>query len=336
MIKRKAIILLSGGLDSTIVVHLMREQNVALVCLHFTSPFCTCNSGCKDKNFAMATASKLNLPYLVKFMGKKYLDIVASPRYGYGKNMNPCIDCRIHKFKLAKKVMNEEHADFIITGEVLGQRPMSQNLRAMQLIEKESKLEGLVLRPLSANVLEPTIPEKKGWIDRKDLLAITGRSRKKQLELTKILNIEYNDYSCPAGGCRLTMKSYSMKLKDLLKYNVKLTFKDVYLLNKGRHFRISEDFKIIVGRNQTENELLDKFANNGEIKMWARDHNSPLCIGIGQADTDKLRIMAGICGRYTDCKNNENINIVYRFREKDNYLEAGPFDPEEILKYKIC
>src|SRR6266567_8847193 len=182
--QRKALALLSGGLDSTLAVKVMLDQGIAVEALNFTSPFCTCtgkNAGCKSE--AVRVASEFNIPIKVVHKGVEYLEIVRNPRHGYGKGMNPCIDCRIFLLRKAKEYMAECGADFVITGEVLGQRPMSQRRDTLNVIERESGLEGLLLRPLSARHFEPTIPEKEGWVDRDKLLAIEGRSRKKQMNL---------------------------------------------------------------------------------------------------------------------------------------------------------
>jgi len=335
MKKPKAIILISGGLDSTLVAHVMREQNVDVLILFFSNPFSMCDSGCSSKNLAEATAERLSVPFRVVYMDQEYLDLIASPKHGYGKNMNPCIDCRIYMLKLAKKIMEKEECDFTVTGEVLGQRPMSQHLKALKLIEREANLAGLVLRPLSAKVLEPTVPEKEGWIDKSKFPVLTGRSRKGQFELARNFGLEKKDYLSPGGGCRLTMQDYAKKFKDLLKYNDKINLNDVILLNKGRHFRISNDFKIIVGRNEQENNFLEKMVNNSEVKLWARDFVGPVCIGFGNVNKDNLKVMAGICGRYSDCPGVEKISFIYYYNGIENTVEAFSYDHNRVLDYKI-
>ncbi|MEW6007462.1 MAG: hypothetical protein AB1595_04845 [bacterium] len=248
----KAIALLSGGLDSILAVKLILEQGIEIIALNFTSPFCQCNrkNGCGLESKKVADLFKI--PLKVERLAEEYLEMVKNPRYGYGKNMNPCIDCRILIFKKAKAYMEELGASFVISGEVLGERPMSQRRRAMEIIEQDSGLTGLVLRPLSAKLFSPTIPEKEGWVEREKLLAITGRSRKPQMKLAEDLGI--TDYPCPAGGCLLTDPKFASKMKDLLKYNPDFTMNDVWLLKLGRHFRLSHLTKLIVGRNEKENK----------------------------------------------------------------------------------
>jgi tRNA-uridine 2-sulfurtransferase len=198
MQKRKAIALLSGGLDSTLAVKVLLDQGVEVEALNFTSPFCTCtgkNAGCKSE--AVRVAEEFKIPIKVMHKGAEYLEILRNPKHGYGKGMNPCIDCRIYLLRKAKEYMQESGADFVFTGEVLGQRPMSQRRDTLNVIERESGLKGLLLRPLSAKHFEPTIPEIEGWVDREKLLSIHGRSRKEQMDLAAELDVK--NYPWPAA-----------------------------------------------------------------------------------------------------------------------------------------
>ena len=256
---RKAIGLLSGGLDSTIAVGLMVDLGIEVIALNFTSPFCTCtskNAGCKNQ--AVKVSEKFNIKIKSVYMGQEYINMVANPKYGYGRNLNPCLDCRIMMFKKAKEAMMEEGASFVFTGEVLGQRPMSQRRDAMNIIERDSGLKGLILRPLSAKHFDPTIPEKEGIVDRERLLDLTGRSRKAQIELAETMGI--NDYPCASGGCLLTEFNFAGRMRDLIKHTEAPAVKDTKLLRVGRHFRIDENCKVIVGRDQSENEKLERLS----------------------------------------------------------------------------
>lgn len=213
----KALALLSGGLDSTLAVKLMLDQGIYVEAINFVTPFCLCRrSGCG----AYEVAKRFNIPLKVVTVGLDYLRVVRKPKFGYGRGMNPCIDCRIFMLKKAKKYAKETGASFIFTGEVLDERPMSQHRKALEIIEKEAGLKGKILRPLSAKLLPQTEAEIKGWVDRTKLLGIRGRSRKKQIELAKKFGI--NDYPCPAGGCLLTYKEFANKLKEL--FNLKRKF----------------------------------------------------------------------------------------------------------------
>jgi tRNA-specific 2-thiouridylase len=296
--QRKALALLSGGLDSTLAVKVMLEQGIQVEALNFTSPFCTCtgkNAGCKSE--AVRVADELKIPIKVMNKGLEYLEIVRNPKHGYGKGMNPCIDCRIFLLRKAKAYMDKSGADFVITGEVLGQRPMSQRRNAMQLIERESGLEGLLLRPLSAGHFAPTIPEREGWVDRNRLPSIQGRSRKEQMELAEELDIK--NYPCPAGGCLLTELSFVSKIKDVFDHAEQLNVRDFQLLKTGRHFRVGKGTKVIVGRNEAENEALERMAKPDEVTMRWTEGSSPIGLVTGILDEPLLETAAKILLRYT-------------------------------------
>jgi len=301
---KKAVALLSGGLDSTLAVKLMLEQGIEVHALNFLTVFCTCTSkGCAHQ--ATKVAEEFNVPIKVMNITTEYMEIVKNPKYPRGRNMNPCIDCRIFTFKKAKEFMEEIGASFVITGEVLGQRPMSQRKQAIMTIEKESGLQGLIVRPLSAKFFEPTIPEKERIIDRNRLLDISGRRRNQQMALAKEFSI--NDYPCPAGGCLLTDKGFSARLKDLLKYAPDYDISDLHLLKIGRHFRISDSLKFIVGRDEKENERLVSFSKNGDYIFetidipgpigLARCRDSTMCCPYPQKH---IELIASILVRYSD------------------------------------
>ena len=296
--QRKAIALLSGGLDSTLAVKVLLDQGITVEALNFTSPFCTCtgkNAGCKSE--AVRVAEEFKIPIKVMHKGADYLDIIKNPKHGHGKGMNPCIDCRIFLLKKAKEYMLESGADFVFTGEVLGQRPMSQRRDTLRIIEKESGLEGLLLRPLSAKHFNPTIPELEGWVDRDKLLAIQGRSRKKQFELAAELDVK--NYPCPAGGCLLTELSFVGKVRDVFDHSDQLNLRDFRLLKLGRHFRIGDRTKVIVGRNEAENELLERSVQAGEATLRWRDGSSPLAAVMGVTDDLLLERAGQILLRYS-------------------------------------
>ena len=254
--ERKCVALISGGLDSAVAASLMLEQGLEVHGL-----FLAMSWGCCEKEKAQACALQLGIPLMVLNVGDAYLDVIRAPKYGYGSGMNPCIDCRIYMFRIAKRYMEEIGAGFVVTGEVLGQRPMSQMRRPLSLIEADSGLEGLLLRPLSAQLLEPTLPELLGVVDRERLLRIAGRSRQEQMALAAQRKIE--GYSTPAGGCLLTDEHFATKTKDLFAHEERPTTKDMELLTIGRHFRVGPRTKVILGRNEVENLLLEGHADRG-------------------------------------------------------------------------
>ncbi|MCM8806270.1 MAG: hypothetical protein NC825_06035 [Candidatus Omnitrophica bacterium] len=255
MEKKKAVVLISGGLDSTLATHIMLQLGIELVGVHFTGIFCKCPSA-KTSCIALAheIASKINIPIKTFFKGMDYLEMVKTAPHGYGRGLNPCIDCRIYMLKKVRTLMSEVNASFIVTGEVIGQRPMSQHKKAMEIIEKESGTKGLILRPLSAHLLPPTIPEIKGIVDRNKLLAFSGRSRIPQMKLARSLGLK--DYPCPSGGCLLTDRNVAIRVADLFLHKSDFTLNDARLTTFGRHFRLDERVKIVLGRNKHENERL--------------------------------------------------------------------------------
>jgi tRNA U34 2-thiouridine synthase MnmA/TrmU len=238
----KAIALLSGGLDSTLAAKVVMQQGIELEALNFLTVFCTCTHRGESCLASQKAVDSLGIPLRVFNVSEEYLEVVKHPRHGYGSNMNPCIDCRIFMLRRAKAYMESVGASFIVTGEVLGQRPMSQRKDSMCLIEKEAGLEGSILRPLSAKFLPASIPEKEGWVDRERLLNIQGRSRKPQIKLADHFGIQ--DYPCPAGGCLLTDPGFSKRMRDLILHHPDFSLNDVHLLKVGRHFRLSPKVKL--------------------------------------------------------------------------------------------
>jgi tRNA U34 2-thiouridine synthase MnmA/TrmU len=272
--KIKAVGLLSGGLDSTLAAKIMLEQGIDVHAVNFTTPFCTCapkKNGCS--NIMTAKKQLGNIPLKRIALGDEYLNMIKSPKHGYGRGMNPCIDCRIMKIKKSLGYMIEIGASFIFTGEVLGQRPMSQHRRAIELIDKKSVDEKIIVRPLSAKKLEPTIPEIKGWLDREKLLAITGRSRKKQIALARDKNIM--EYPCPAGGCLLTDRLFADRLRDYFSFTKKISTKDIPLLKLGRHFRLDNGDKIIVARDEAECNQLENLNRPDDMMFIAENFSGP-------------------------------------------------------------
>lgn len=332
----KAIALISGGLDSTLAARLIKEQGVELIGLNTISPFCLCNrrssKGCLYG--AGEVTKKLDLRLISINVTEELLEIVKEPRHGYGSNMNPCIDCRILLFRKAKEAMQREGASFIVTGEVLGQRPMSQKLNTMRLIEEEAGLDGLVLRPLSAKILSPTIPEEQGWISRDKLLAIAGRGRREQMDLACELGI--NDYPCPSGGCLLTDPEFSKRLRDLMKYG-EFNLDGIELLKAGRHFRLNQDTKLIVGRNEKENERLFNLTQENDYLFMPKEIAGPTALGRGNFNSELIKLSCSITCRYCDLNGNINTDIIYRRipNKEERFLKVSPLTNRELENLRI-
>ena len=290
--------LISGGLDSLIACLILKLQNIEVIGLNFKSPFCICEKAYKNAECGLNLYyDKLDIKTYYLQKEDDYLDVIRNPKFGYGKNLNPCIDCRIYILKKAKLFAEKINADFIFTGEVIDQRPKSQNLKALRIIEEESNLKGKLLRPLSALMLKPTILEEKGLIDRSKLLGIKGRSRKKQLELARTHGI-LNEYNA-CGGCLLTEKEFANRMRDYLKFNNKPTMDDVRLLKYGRHFRFN-GAKIIVGRNELENNFLIHLKGADGIIMEASNVKGPVTLIQGNVEEAVIKFAARLTLRYSD------------------------------------
>ncbi len=331
----KAISLISGGLDSTLATKVVLDQGIEVVAANFVSPFCQCNhkDGCRHE--AKFVSENLHIPLIIVNTTPDFLKVLKSPKHGYGSNMNPCIDCRILMLKKGKELMDKEGASFLITGEVLGQRPMSQRRDAMRTIEKEAGVLGLVLRPLSAKLLEATIPEEKGWVDRQKLLDISGRSRKVQMKMADDYNIK--DYPCPAGGCLLTDPGFARRIKDLIDRG-DLTLDNINLLKHGRHFRLTPGAKLIVGRDQHDNGILESCAKEGDV-LLAPQEQAPGATALGKGDfrdPGLLNLAARLVARYFDAaKASNKVRVEVRRQGGPELLDVEPMTDEETKKYLI-
>lgn len=315
----KAIVLLSGGLDSKLAAQLLLEQDIQVIGVHFVSPF-------------YSSIKKQTAEYEIKeiFLDEEYIELVRNPKYGYGRNLNPCIDCKIFMLKKAKQIMKTLGASFIATGEVLKQRPMSQNYKMLQLIEKESGLEGYLLRPLSAKLLPETIPEKNKWVNRDKLLAISGKMRKKQLELAEKYGLK--DIPQPAGGCLLTDPIFSKKLKDLFTYSEKISLDDIELLKIGRHFRISENFKVVIGRNQKENDKLKSFDCELYTIVEPVDAIGPVGVAVGSYNEEQFQLFLDMVATYCD-GNSSSVKI--KNLKGDSFHNGYRTNKEYLAKLNI-
>jgi tRNA U34 2-thiouridine synthase MnmA/TrmU len=326
----KALALLSGGLDSTLAAKVVLEEGIELEALNFLTVFCTCTNRGASCLASQKAVETLGIPLKVLNISEEYLEIVKHPKHGYGSNMNPCIDCRIFILKKAKAYMEKTGASFIVTGEVLGERPMSQRRDAMRLIEKEAELEGFILRPLSAKLLPSSIPEKEGWIDRDRLLNIQGRSRKPQMALAAHFGI--HDYPCPAGGCLLTDPGFARRIKDLITHDPDFSLNDVHLLKMGRHFRMSPAVKLVVGRNEEENLKIQTFSQEGDVLLQVSHYPGPLSLLRGFVDGRVIEKAGAITARYTKAKELNEVEVFWRKakEEEGRSISVSPISEAEI------
>ena len=285
-----AIGLFSGGLDSILAARLIQQQGITVIPLAFVTPF-----------FGPATArravAQLHTDLMEVDITESHFAMVRNPRYGYGRYLNPCIDCHGPMFPEAGRIMERLGADFLFSGEVLGERPMSQNRNSLALVAKLSGYGDLIVRPLSARLLPETRPEAAGIVDRSQLQAIEGRSRKPQLALARQLNLAW--FPEPAGGCKLTEPGFSRRLRDLLDHCAEPSRHDLELLHVGRHLRVAGGEKIIAGRNQSDNERLATLAHHDDILLAPADISGPTVLVPAPADAATVEMAARVCLRYS-------------------------------------
>ena len=305
---------------------LVKEQGIEVLAIFFETPFFSSKR-------ARQSARTINLPIEVIDITESHLKMVQKPKYGYGENMNPCIDCHALMLRKAGEMMVEEKAKFLITGEVLGQRPMSQNRKALDLVASESGYDGFILRPLSAKCLPITIPEEEGWVERDKLKGFSGRSRKPQMALAKAFDI--TDYPSPAGGCLLTDQVFSRRLKDLLSCENGFQVRDVEVLKLGRHFRIGPHTKLVVGRNQQENQAIISMASDNDILFSPLSVPGPTVMILGDALPEDMDLAATITASYSDAADNDQVEIRIAARGKNRVLNAQAVDKKAFRRYMI-
>ncbi|UCH85659.1 MAG: thiamine biosynthesis protein [Candidatus Latescibacterota bacterium] len=340
--KAKGIGLLSGGLDSALACLVLRDAGAEVECLHFFTGFCVTGHNSRVgrtqrpiANHALQVAAEIGVPVDLVDVSEEYLPMVLNPRFGYGRNMNPCMDCRVFMLKKARERMEQVDADFVFTGEVLGQRPKSQVKSALRAVEKAAGLEGRLLRPLSAGMLPPTDVELSGAVDRKKLLSITGRGRKRQIKLAAQYGL--TAYAQPAGGCCfLTDKAYSKKFKDVIKHErpENLSVEDVFILGVGRHFRLSPRLKVVVGRDEVENNFLDHYADDhwsGGVLGFA----GPRAIVLGEANDRQWREIAAIVARYSDGKREPMLDVEFKKGDRVKLFTVPPATGDELERLRV-
>jgi tRNA-specific 2-thiouridylase len=322
----RALALVSGGLDSILAARLMLEQGVEVVGVSFESPFFSARG-------AGAACEEIGIELVVLDISEELLDVIRAPKHGFGKHMNPCIDCHALMVRRAGLRMEDLGASFIVTGEVVGQRPKSQMRFGLKAVERESALGGLLLRPLSAKLLAPTVPETEGWVDRERLLGLHGRTRKPQLELAARFGI--TQFASPAGGCLLTDENFSRVFRDLADHG-EISVPEVRLLRVGRQLRLSERARLTVGRNHAENELLFEMKPPGALFVKALDHSGPVAVLSGASAAEDAALAARIVARYSDAPGGEPVRVqVWDEGEEPVFLDVLPLPPEQVKEYAI-
>lgn len=294
----KGIALFSGGLDSSLAFKVIEEQGIEVSGITFETPFFGAAK-------ARAAAMEIGLSLTVLDITEGHLQMLHAPRYGYGRNMNPCIDCHTLMLKIAGRRMEEEGADFVITGEVLGQRPMSQGRQSLAVVAKNAGYPDRIIRPLSARLLPETAPEREGKIDRARLLDIQGRGRKRQMELAAHYGI--TTYPAPAGGCLLTDPVFAKRLRDLFDRHPGHSVRDIELLKVGRHFRINETTKAVVGRNAMDNDTIERLAAPGDTLIRIAEVPGPTVLIPGGGDEETRLLAARLCARYSDAPGDQTV-----------------------------
>ena len=343
MIKqRKAVALISGGLDSMLAAKAIIEQGIHVEGLNFFTGFCieghtqairkTPENKIKRNN-ALWVAEQLGIKLHIIDIVEEYKDIVINPKYGYGAHLNPCLDCKIFMIGKAKTWMLENDFDFIITGEVVGQRPKSQRKSVMPIVEKESGADDRLLRPLCAQQLPLTLPEREGWVDRVRLYNFHGRNRKPQIQLAEEFGFE--EFAQPAGGCCfLTNEHYSKKLQDLWTTRGTKAYEldDIILLKVGRHIRPKLNFKVIIGREESENYYLEGYGNQ-YIHLKPISHTGPFALLDGELEAEDIYLAASIVARYCSALDNEKVDMqLKRPSEEPRLIQVKPLSADEVLQ----
>lgn len=308
----RALAMVSGGLDSILAAKLIKDQGIDVIGICFKSYFF-------NEENALRMTAQIGIPLKVVDFRKEHFLMVKDPKHGYGKNLNPCIDCHAMMMRYCGDLLEELEADFIITGEVLNQRPMSQNKAALNTVKNESGIGAKILRPLCAKVLPETQMEIDGLVDREKLLGISGRSRKEQMALAEKWGIV--DYPSPAGGCKLTDPNYSDRLKELLSHNKNPEEREMNLLRVGRHFRVTAEAKVISTRTKEEADIIKSLLGPEDTIVLVRDFNGSMVVIVGQATDEVVRYAAKVAIRYSKGKDEDKVAVRFsRFGQKEHAI----------------
>lgn len=324
----KALGLCSGGLDSILSALVLRDQGIEVAWVCFETPFFSA-----DK--ARLAAAAHDIPLHVRNITPVYMELMQAPPAGFGKNMNPCMDCHSLMFRLAGEMMEEMGFDFLFSGEVAGQRPMSQNRQSLRYVEKHSQYDGHILRPLSARCLPPTPVEEKGLVDRERLLDLSGRSRKPQMALADTYGVK--DYPSPAGGCLLTDKGYSQRLRDLFDHQDAYAERELHLLKHGRHMRLTPEVKIAVGRTKVENAAIMALVDDRrDIVLKVKGAPGPTVVIPNGGAEAALLLAAAICAGYSKAPNEAPAQVQVIEGRQRRLVTVLPLPPAQAKQYLIC
>ena len=337
---RKAVALVSGGLDSMLAVRVMQEQGIHVEGINFFTGFCVeghthaIRKKDRDKpkrNNALWVAEQLGIKLHIIDVSEDYKSVVINPKHGYGANLNPCLDCKGFMVHEAMEWMKKHDFDFLITGEVMGQRPMSQRKDTMPVVTKESGAGDLLLRPLCAKLLPETLPEREGWVDREQLLGFSGRNRKPQISLAE--KFGFKEFAQPAGGCCfLTDPSYSSKLADLWKARGEKTYEidDIVMLKVGRHLRPRPHFKLIIAREEGETNFLRGYRKN-YLSLNTISHPGPVSLIDGEPDEDDLELAARLVARFSSGREEEQVTVeVMQKNGESRNIDVKPLAADEV------
>ncbi len=325
--KCKALGLCSGGLDSILAALVLRKQGIDVTWISFETPFFSA-----DK--ARTAAGYVDIPLIVEDISACYMDMLKNPPAGYGRNMNPCLDCHALMFKCAGERMLEGRFEFLFSGEVVGQRPMSQTKPSIRYVEKHSGFSGRILRPLSARLLPVSLPEQEGWVDRVQLLDISGRSRKRQIALAEEFGV--SEYPNPAGGCLLTYAGFSNRLKDLFRYQDDYAINELHLLKYGRHFRLPEGFKIIVGRSQADNEhILEHQRPETDAVLFVKEYPGPVALVPGDLSRDAVLKAAALIVGYSRAPQNVEVTVEVNLPSGKECICVSGVSPSSFKNYLL-
>lgn len=335
MMNKKGLMLNSGGLDSLLAIGLMQKQGIEIEAVCFLCPF---SEGVKEKKVAhhvRYAADFFGIKQHYVMLGQEYIDMMKESRHGCGAAVNPCIDCRILMIRKAKDMLASVGASFLVTGEVVGERPMSQKKNTMFLIERRADAEGMIVRPLSGQILPPTKAEEAGIIARSLMDSISGRSRQRQMELVEEFGI--TEFPQPAGGCILTDTNFAPKLNDLWQHEPEAGVKEHMLLRWGRHFRYNDEIKIVIGRDARENDLVEKLSHSEAYLFYMKSITGPLLVYEGPLDDDGVQFAASAVKRFSKARDEDISEVVMRSKSGDleKIIEARKIDEEYLQSLLI-